>query len=266
MPDLVPDVVPPDVVPPVNAPVMTRSLSRTGLGEASARSGTTTRRSTAGAARMYATSSGSRRTSPAQRSCVSSRITAPRAHPGLRERGHRPVTRAEAEAALDGRGTWRPGPRGGALRRAGGSSIRWGRGGAGPGQRAQDIRFRRPIPLECTEPAPRGGLPRGRHSPQGEGRASLLRSSRGSRRRRMAEDLCLPDDDLALARVVNAPPRGIGDVAMERLGNWAAQMGCARCLGTAPRRPGAGHSPRRAGQAGATRRRPRPVPGTVWPR
>ncbi len=32
-----------------------------------------------------------------------------------------------------------------------------------------------------------------------------------------------PDDDLALARVVNAPPRGIGDVAMERLGNAAAQ-------------------------------------------
>ncbi len=34
-----------------------------------------------------------------------------------------------------------------------------------------------------------------------------------------------PDDDLALARVVNVPPRGIGDVAMERLGNWAAQKG-----------------------------------------
>jgi len=34
-----------------------------------------------------------------------------------------------------------------------------------------------------------------------------------------------PDDDLALARVVNVPPRGIGDVAMERLGNWAATKG-----------------------------------------
>ncbi len=32
-----------------------------------------------------------------------------------------------------------------------------------------------------------------------------------------------PDDDVALARVVNVPPRGVGDVAMERLGNWAAQ-------------------------------------------
>jgi DNA helicase-2/ATP-dependent DNA helicase PcrA len=31
-----------------------------------------------------------------------------------------------------------------------------------------------------------------------------------------------PDDDLSLARVVNAPSRGIGDVAMERLGDWAA--------------------------------------------
>ena len=39
-----------------------------------------------------------------------------------------------------------------------------------------------------------------------------------------------PDDDLALARVVNVPPRGIGDVAMERLGNWAAQK---RIPGTA---------------------------------
>jgi DNA helicase-2/ATP-dependent DNA helicase PcrA len=36
-----------------------------------------------------------------------------------------------------------------------------------------------------------------------------------------------PDDDLALARVVNVPPRGIGDVAMERLGNWAATKGMA---------------------------------------
>ena len=31
-----------------------------------------------------------------------------------------------------------------------------------------------------------------------------------------------PDDDLSLARIVNAPPRGIGDVGVERLGNWAA--------------------------------------------
>ena len=31
-----------------------------------------------------------------------------------------------------------------------------------------------------------------------------------------------PDDDLSLARIVNVPPRGIGDVAMERLGDWAA--------------------------------------------
>jgi DNA helicase-2/ATP-dependent DNA helicase PcrA len=31
-----------------------------------------------------------------------------------------------------------------------------------------------------------------------------------------------PDDDLSLARIVNAPSRGIGDVAMERLGDWAA--------------------------------------------
>jgi DNA helicase-2/ATP-dependent DNA helicase PcrA len=30
-----------------------------------------------------------------------------------------------------------------------------------------------------------------------------------------------PDDDLSLARIVNAPSRGIGDVAMERLGDWA---------------------------------------------
>ena len=31
-----------------------------------------------------------------------------------------------------------------------------------------------------------------------------------------------PDDDLSLARIVNAPPRGIGDLSVERLGNWAA--------------------------------------------
>jgi DNA helicase-2/ATP-dependent DNA helicase PcrA len=36
-----------------------------------------------------------------------------------------------------------------------------------------------------------------------------------------------PDDDLSLARIVNAPPRGIGDVAMERLGDWAARQGIA---------------------------------------
>ena len=34
-----------------------------------------------------------------------------------------------------------------------------------------------------------------------------------------------PDDDLSLARIVNVPPRGIGDVAMERLGDWAALRG-----------------------------------------
>ena len=34
-----------------------------------------------------------------------------------------------------------------------------------------------------------------------------------------------PDDDLSLARIVNVPPRGIGDVAMERLGDWAALKG-----------------------------------------
>jgi DNA helicase-2/ATP-dependent DNA helicase PcrA len=34
-----------------------------------------------------------------------------------------------------------------------------------------------------------------------------------------------PDDDVSLARIVNAPPRGIGDVAMERLGAWAAREG-----------------------------------------
>ncbi|MGA8891354.1 MAG: UvrD-helicase domain-containing protein [Anaeromyxobacteraceae bacterium] len=32
-----------------------------------------------------------------------------------------------------------------------------------------------------------------------------------------------PDDDVALARVVHTPPRGIGDVAMARLGDWAGQ-------------------------------------------
>ena len=37
-----------------------------------------------------------------------------------------------------------------------------------------------------------------------------------------------PDDDLSLARVVNVPPRGIGDVAMERLGDWAAPKRHAR--------------------------------------
>ncbi|MEI6226320.1 MAG: UvrD-helicase domain-containing protein [Deltaproteobacteria bacterium] len=31
-----------------------------------------------------------------------------------------------------------------------------------------------------------------------------------------------PDDDVAFSRIVDVPPRGIGDVAMERLGNWAS--------------------------------------------
>ena len=31
-----------------------------------------------------------------------------------------------------------------------------------------------------------------------------------------------PDDDVSLSRIVDVPPRGIGDVAMERLGNWAS--------------------------------------------
>ncbi len=31
-----------------------------------------------------------------------------------------------------------------------------------------------------------------------------------------------PEDDVSLSRIVDVPPRGIGDVAMERLGNWAS--------------------------------------------
>jgi DNA helicase II / ATP-dependent DNA helicase PcrA len=34
-----------------------------------------------------------------------------------------------------------------------------------------------------------------------------------------------PDDDVSLARVANVPPRGIGDVAMARLGDWVATHG-----------------------------------------
>lgn len=34
-----------------------------------------------------------------------------------------------------------------------------------------------------------------------------------------------PDDDVSLARIANVPPRGIGDVAMGRLGEWAASAG-----------------------------------------
>jgi DNA helicase-2/ATP-dependent DNA helicase PcrA len=34
-----------------------------------------------------------------------------------------------------------------------------------------------------------------------------------------------PDDDVSLARIANVPPRGIGDVAMGRLGDWAASAG-----------------------------------------
>lgn len=48
-----------------------------------------------------------------------------------------------------------------------------------------------------------------------------------------------PNDDLSLARIVNAPPRGIGDVGVERLGNWAAQnrMAVAAALRLADRVP-----------------------------
>lgn len=34
-----------------------------------------------------------------------------------------------------------------------------------------------------------------------------------------------PDDDVSLARIANVPPRGIGDVAMGRLGEWASSAG-----------------------------------------
>ena len=34
-----------------------------------------------------------------------------------------------------------------------------------------------------------------------------------------------PEDDVSLARVASVPPRGIGDVAMERLGVWASENG-----------------------------------------
>ena len=49
-----------------------------------------------------------------------------------------------------------------------------------------------------------------------------------------------PDDDVSLARVVNVPPRGIGDVSLSRLGEWAGAEGLslARALPAAGRVPG----------------------------
>jgi len=45
-----------------------------------------------------------------------------------------------------------------------------------------------------------------------------------------------PEDDVSLARVVNVPPRGIGDVSLGRLGEWAAARGTPifRALSAAP--------------------------------
>jgi DNA helicase-2/ATP-dependent DNA helicase PcrA len=75
----------------------------------------------------------------------------------------------------------------------------------------------------------------------------------------------VPDDDLSLARIVNAPPRGIGGVAMERLGDWVARQGIAvaaalraadkaptRCRTSAgARQPGWRSSPIRSTSTGA---------------
>ena len=49
-----------------------------------------------------------------------------------------------------------------------------------------------------------------------------------------------PDDDVSLARIANVPPRGIGDVAMGRLGEWAASAGrpMASSLASAAQVPG----------------------------
>jgi len=38
-----------------------------------------------------------------------------------------------------------------------------------------------------------------------------------------------PHDDVSLARVVNVPPRGIGDVSLSRLGEWASSQGLPIC-------------------------------------
>ena len=49
-----------------------------------------------------------------------------------------------------------------------------------------------------------------------------------------------PADDVSLARVVNVPPRGIGDVSLARLGEWAARekLPLCRALSAAERVPG----------------------------
>ncbi len=46
----------------------------------------------------------------------------------------------------------------------------------------------------------------------------------------------LPEDDVSLARVANVPPRGIGDVSLARLSDWAAARGTPifRALSSAP--------------------------------
>ena len=62
-------------------------------------------------------------------------------HPGLRERGHRPLGRPAAEAALDRRRARRPGPGRRTPGRAGGGAIRRGRGRPRSGERAQARRI-----------------------------------------------------------------------------------------------------------------------------
>jgi len=42
-----------------------------------------------------------------------------------------------------------------------------------------------------------------------------------------------PDDDVSLARIANVPPRGIGDIAMAKLGDWAAAKGKTLAAGLA---------------------------------
>ena len=145
-----------------------------------------------------------------------------RPHPGLRQRGHRPEPRPQAQEALhrgrrgrDGR-RW---SRSRARRRRPASWPRRSRGSAGRGAPGRTSR--------CSTGSTRSRVPSRRRFRE----ASMPHTVHGGPAffdRAEVRDLlaylklCIqPEDDVSLSRIVNVPARGIGDTSMERVHDWA---------------------------------------------
>ena len=162
-----------------------------------------------------------------------------RANPRLRERRHRAIGGAAPKATLDRRGARRPGAGRPSPGRGGGCAIRrrgdWP--GLADGRSPSDLAvlYRLNAQSQAPEEALRevGIRHRVRGGPAFFDRAEVRDVLAWLK-------ICAyPDDDVSLARIANMPPRGIGDVAMGRLGEWAASAGrpMATSLATAAQVP-----------------------------